>query len=62
MAGYESIGGRVNMEAYGGTEQDSKSYFGTTPCQIIMAGDINGDCRVNFVDFAILAGHWLWQE
>ena len=55
-------GGRINMGAYGGTEQASKSYFGRPTCQTIMAGDINGDCRVNFLDFAILASHWLWEE
>jgi predicted outer membrane repeat protein len=55
-------GGRVNIGTYGGTEQASKSYFGTTPCQTIMAGDINGDCKINFMDFVILADHWLWQE
>jgi parallel beta-helix repeat protein/predicted outer membrane repeat protein len=55
-------GGRINMGAYGGTEYASKSYFGTSPCQVIMAGDINGDCTVDFTDFAILSGHWLWKE
>ena len=52
-------GGRINMGAYGGTEQASKSYFGTAPCETIVAGDINGDCKVNLVDFAIMAWHWL---
>ncbi len=55
-------GGRVNMGAYGGTDQASKSYFGTTPCQTIMAGDINGDCEIDLVDFAIMANNWLWKE
>jgi len=52
-------GGRVNMGAYGGTAEASKSYFGGQPCETIIAGDINGDCIVNFVDFAIMAMHWL---
>ena len=55
-------GGRINMGAYGGTAQASKSYFGTLPCETIVAGDINGDCKVNFLDFAIMTGHWLWEE
>jgi parallel beta-helix repeat protein len=55
-------GGRVNMGAYGGTAEASKSYFGTAPCETIMAGDINGDCSIDLLDFVILAGHWLWQE
>ena len=53
--------GIVNMGAYGGTAEASKSYFGGPVCQVIMAGDINGDCRVDLGDVAILAGHWLWK-
>ena len=52
-------GGRINMGAYGGTAEASKSYFGQPVCEIIVAGDINGDCKVNFKDFAIMAHHWL---
>jgi hypothetical protein len=44
---------------YGGTSEASKSYFGEPLCEIIVAGDINGDCIVNFVDFALIAAHWL---
>jgi parallel beta-helix repeat protein len=51
-------GGRINMGAYGGTAEASKSYFGKEPCKTIIAGDINGDCKVDFTDFAILAIHW----
>jgi predicted outer membrane repeat protein len=51
-------GGRINMGAYGGTAEASKSYFGKPPCKTIIAGDINGDCKVDFVDFAIMAIHW----
>ncbi len=58
---YESFpnGGRINMGAYGGTEEASKSYFDCAPCETIIAGDINGDCKVNYLDLAILASHWL---
>jgi len=52
-------GGRINMGAYGGTAEASKSYFGEPPCEVIIAGDINGDCDVNFLDFMIMALHWL---
>jgi hypothetical protein len=55
-------GGIVNMGAYGGTAQASKSYFGKPPCETIVAGDINGDCTVNFYDFAIMAFHWLEEK
>jgi parallel beta-helix repeat protein len=52
-------GGRINMGAYGGTAEASKSYFGKPVCQTIVAGDINGDCKVDFKDFEFLASHWL---
>jgi predicted outer membrane repeat protein len=51
-------GGIINMGAYGGTTEASKSYFGEPPCEIIVAGDINGDCEVNFLDFRLIALHW----
>jgi len=51
-------GGIVNMGAYGGTAEASKSYFGTPPCETIVAGDINGDCIVDFRDLCIMALHW----
>lgn len=59
--GYEPFpnGGRVNMGAYGGTVEASKSYFGGPVCEAIIAGDINGDCEVDFKDFEIMAFHWL---
>jgi hypothetical protein len=62
--GYEPFpnGGRINMGAYGGTAEASKSYFGKPLCESIVAGDINGDCKVDFTDFAIMASHWLQTE
>ncbi|MBN2272004.1 MAG: VCBS repeat-containing protein [Sedimentisphaerales bacterium] len=51
-------GGRINMGAYGGTAEASKSYFNKPPCETIVAGDINGDCIVDGRDFAFLAWHW----
>ncbi|MHC4086848.1 MAG: right-handed parallel beta-helix repeat-containing protein [Planctomycetota bacterium] len=52
-------GGRINMGAYGGTEEASKSYFGRPVCKKPIAGDVNGDCRVDFEDLAIMGLHWL---
>jgi len=52
-------GGIINMGAYGGTTEASKSYFGEPVCETIVAGDINGDCAVNFFDFELMAVHWL---
>ncbi len=59
--GYELFpnGGRVNMGAYGGTTEASKSYFGGPVCEKNIAGDINGDCIVNFIDFSFMASNWL---
>jgi hypothetical protein len=47
------------MGAYGGTAEASKSYFRGPVCETIVAGDINGDCKVDYLDFALLASHWL---
>jgi hypothetical protein len=62
--GYEPFpnGGIINMGAYGGTIEASKSYFGKPPCETIIAGDINGDCKVDFKDFALMAFHWLEEH
>ena len=55
-------GGRVNMGAFGGTAEASKSYFGGPVCETIVAGDIDGDCRVDFRDMSILLLRWLWSD
>jgi len=47
------------MGACGGTTEASKSYFGSPLCETIVAGDINGDCQVDWRDFTIMAFHWL---
>jgi len=52
-------GGRINVGAYAGTAEASRSYFGEPPCETIIAGDINGDGQVNYLDFQIMASHWL---
>ena len=55
-------GGRINIGAHGGTSQASKSYFGGPPCEVIVAGDVNGDCRVDFADFYFVCMNWLRHE
>ncbi len=55
-------GGIINMGAYGGTPEASKSYFGEPPCETIVAGDINGDCMVDFKDFRLMAMRWLMEN
>ena len=52
-------GGVLNIGNYGGTTEASKSYFGKPVCETIVAGDINGDCRVDWADMVIMASHWL---
>lgn len=54
-------GGIVNLGVYGGTSQASKSYFGS-PCQTIVAGDINGDCIVDAKDLQFLGLNWLRDQ
>ena len=51
-------GGIINAGVYGGTAEASKSYFGEPVCEVIVAGDINGDCIVDFRDFLFIALHW----
>ena len=62
--GYEQFpnGGIINMGAYGGTVEASKSYFAGSPCETIVAGDVNGDCKVDFLDFRLMALHWLEER
>ncbi len=50
------------MSVYGGTAEASKSYFGKPVCETIIAGDINGDCKVDFDDLMILINHWLEEH
>jgi hypothetical protein len=59
--GYEPFpnGGIINMGAYGGTAEAGKSYFGKPVCETIVAGDENGDCKVNWLDFRLMVLHWL---
>ena len=58
--GFESFpnGGFVNMGAYGGRAEASRSYFYAPPCASIVAGDLNGDCKVDRIDLEIMALHW----
>lgn len=32
----------------GGTAEVSKSCFGEPVCEVVVAGDVNGDCEINF--------------
>jgi len=54
-------GGRVNIGAYGASDKASKTYFGGPVCETIIAGDINGDCVVDFEDQIIMISHWMMQ-
>ena len=48
-------GARINMGAYGNTDQASKSGEGV---ECFIPGDIYRDGIVNFLDFAVLANNW----
>ncbi len=48
-------GGRINMGYFGGTSQASKADY----CTGVLPGDINRDCLVNFIDFALMTSDWL---
>lgn len=50
------------MGAYCGTAGAGKTYSEKPVCEMIVAGDINGDCKVDFKDFAIMAVHWLEER
>jgi len=49
----------MDIVVYGGIVKPRKSCFGNLVCEIIVPGNINGDCAVDFRDFAIMALHWL---
>ena len=61
--GYEPNpnGGRINMGAYGGSGEASKSPTGIIDpiCTNYPAMDFNKDCKVDFQDFAIFTQSWL---
>jgi len=57
-------GGRINVGAYGGMPEASKSVAGPgeeppAKCTEAIAGDVNNDCRVDWADFATVATYWL---
>jgi len=57
-------GGRINMGAYGGTVEASKSTGGSGPeplpyCTEYPVMDFNHDCKVDFRDFALFIQSWL---
>ncbi|MBN2132080.1 MAG: hypothetical protein JW741_21445 [Sedimentisphaerales bacterium] len=55
-------GGYANLGAYGGTAEASRSYFGEPLCTTQIAGDINGDCKVDDFDMDILLSHWQMED
>jgi hypothetical protein len=48
-------GDRINQGADGGTAEASKSPY----CAETLLSDLNHDCRVDFIDFAIFVSEWL---
>ena len=56
-------GGRINMGAYGGTLEASKSLIDgpepTPECVAPPSMDTNDDCKVDLMDLAVFASEWL---
>lgn len=54
-------GGRINIGAYGGTSQASKSPSGIihSVCIAPPSMDTNNDCKIDLIDFAEFASQWL---
>jgi hypothetical protein len=55
-------GGYVNLGIYGGTAEASRTYFGGPVCTTQVAGDINGDCKIDDLDLDIMLSHWLMED
>jgi parallel beta-helix repeat protein len=51
-------GSRANMGVYGGTAEASRSPFSGC-CMLAVPGDMNDDCKINFIDFAMIANNWM---
>ncbi|MEN6575839.1 MAG: right-handed parallel beta-helix repeat-containing protein, partial [Phycisphaerales bacterium] len=51
-------GGVVNLGAYAGTTQASKSWFGAPAPEVHLAGDINGDGTVDLRDLFVVISQW----
>jgi len=51
-------GGIINMGAYGGTAETSKSCFGERVGENNINGDINSDCKVDLVDLLTVIAQW----
>jgi hypothetical protein len=56
-------GGRINMGAFGGMDQASRSLNGDGEiipvCQTRPTMDFNNDCKVNLADFVLFTEQWL---
>lgn len=57
-AEYNCNGFRVNVGAYGNTEQASRSY-GQKCCMMCIPTDFNCDCRINLEDLIYMMDDWL---
>lgn len=52
-------GGRINLGAYGGTAEASKSEGPKPMCIEYPEMDFNKDCKVDFADLALFIEHWM---
>lgn len=54
------VGNAAQGEGTGTIDFDSIKFIDTTPdCLVAPQSDLSGDCQVNLIDFAIMAGHWM---
>jgi hypothetical protein len=54
-----SIDGYGNIVGYARDSSDNRHAILWQPCLYNLAGDLNDDCKVDFLDFAIMANNWL---
>jgi hypothetical protein len=50
---------RIRVAGFGGQTGNYKLSFINGSCAQLTQGDLNGDCVVDFLDFAIMASNWL---
>lgn len=57
LSGSSIIIGAYKNDNLGGVDSGAAYIF--TTCDYVLAGDLNGDCRVDLQDLAVLSGNWL---
>lgn len=58
-AGNVYVTGTSKVSGTNNEDYDTIKYSQNYDCSIIIEGDTNNDCKVDFVDLAEIASHWL---